>query len=42
MKKLQIMKTIDTFIFFKLDELSNLSEFQKLTEAYSNLEESIQ
>jgi hypothetical protein len=36
------MKTIDTFIFLKLDELSNLSEFQKLTEAYSNLEESIQ
>ena len=42
MKKIQIMKTIDTFIFLKLDELSNLSEFQKLTETYSNLEESIQ
>jgi hypothetical protein len=42
MKKFQIMKTIDTFIFVKLDELSTLSEFQKITEAYSGLEENIQ
>jgi hypothetical protein len=36
------MKSIDTFIFIKLDELSNLSEFQKVTDSYSNLDENVQ
>ncbi len=42
MKKIEIMKPIDSFIFSKLDELSNLPEFQKITDAYSNLEDSVQ
>lgn len=42
MKDIQIMKKIDTFIFNKLDDLSNSAEFQKMTDAYANLDENIQ
>lgn len=42
MKKIEIMKPLDEFIADKVDGLNSIPEFQKLSEAYSNLEESMQ
>lgn len=42
MKKLLIMKKIDTFIFEKIEQFQTTNEYQKISEGYSSLEESAQ
>lgn len=42
MTKLEIFKKLDTFVFQKIDELQNQADYQKIADAYSNLEENIQ
>jgi len=42
MKKLLIIKRIDLFIFEKIEQFQTTSEYQKISEAYSSLEESAQ
>jgi hypothetical protein len=42
MKKLNIMKHIDLFFFKQVDSILQHQEFQKITDAYSSLEEKVQ
>lgn len=41
-KEIEIFKKVDAFIFSKIDELQSHPEYQKIADAYSNLEENIQ
>ena len=42
MKKLNIMKSIDLFIFKQVDNLLQHSEFQKISDSFASLEEKVQ
>ena len=42
MKNLKLMKTVDLFLFKQLDSLSQNSDFQKIIDAYTSLEEKVQ
>ena len=42
MAKIEIFQKVDAFVFQKIDELQNHPEYQKVADAYSNLEENVQ